>query len=631
MTDPSSSRTPPPQLLAAMERLRRADPAGALSVLESALADRVGERTPFLALAGLAALRAGLPERAIAPLEELLKTHPADRASRLNLANAYIETGRFDDAMQVAASSEEPAMLRIRGYVHQHSGQYDQAATLYRQAVAAEPGDVASWNNLGSSLAALDRHEEAISPFEHAITLAPREPGAYLNLAESLRLLGRHEAQRKVLTDAAAIAPDDVRVLTELGLAQTALEELGEAEQTLLRAIALGAPFGAAQVELASIYEAESRLADLRALADRYAAENAPEAAYIRAWLALREGRVDDADTFARAIPTTVAPARAAHLRGLIADRLGDADRAFAAFSAMNRAIAADAPAPAGETFREQVERRTTLLAHITPLAMPASRAIDEHADPVFVVGFPRSGTTLIDTMLMGQPGLQILEERPMMARLTTVLGEQTGSPWAIADDQLPALREQYFGHAREFGWDGTRQLVDKHPLNMTRAALIRRLFPKAKLLFVQRHPYDVVLSCYIANFAPNFAMRSFLDLTEAARTYDAVLSCWAEATERLAIPYHTACYETLVTDPEGELRQVIDWLGLSWNERMLDHTSTARERGRVRTASYAQIHEPIYQRASGRWLRYRHHLDQVAQWLDPWVDRLGYAPVRPS
>jgi hypothetical protein len=160
----------------------------------------------------------------------------------------------------------------------------------------------------------------------------------------------------------------------------------------------------------------------------------------------------------------------------------------------------------------------------------------------------------------------------------------------------------------------------------MARVPLIHRLFPKARFILAERHAADVALSCFMANFTLNHAMRSFTDLSEAAQTYDTVFRAWHRACELFPIDAHAVRYERLVADPRGELQPLVAWLGLGWTDRLLAHQETAKDRGRVRTASYAQIGESLYTRARGRWERYAQELTPVMPILATWAARMGYA-----
>lgn len=162
--------------------------------------------------------------------------------------------------------------------------------------------------------------------------------------------------------------------------------------------------------------------------------------------------------------------------------------------------------------------------------------------------------------------------------------------------------------------------------MNMNKVPLIYRLFPDARFILALRHPCDVVLSCFIATFKLNNAMANFLDLDTAAQTYDLSFRYWETCRALLPIRVRTVRYEDVVADSGVTLRPVFDDLGLDWREDVLDHQKTAAARSSIRTASYAQVTEPIYARAVGRWKRYRAALEPVLPTLAPWVERFRYA-----
>lgn len=622
-TGPRTTTVPPKEIALALERLRAGDNAGAFAAVTGALS-QAEERAPYLAIASLAALRMKQPARAIPMLRELIALNPQDHASRFNLAAALLEAGDVDGALVLCSGSPRPDLARIEAYIHQQNGALDAAAKAYSRALQADPDDLASWNNLGNVLAQGTNFDEAIRCFERAISLAPGDLNIYLNLADLLRRADRGSARLKVMRDAARIAPDNRRVQTELAQAHAHVEDLDAAIAILEATTAHWPEFGESHIELGRLYEALNRTDDLARLAASVdPASSPPEAAFLFAWLALRENRFDEAVALANSIPETIHPMRRFSLIGSIADRMDDAPRAFAAFERMNEAALADSPTPSGRSFRDSIEGDLERWTPEWAASWRDSEPGDQVSDPVFLVGFPRSGTTLLDTMLMGLPELSVLEERPMIAGLIKAVASEDLA--ALPRQRVNELRASYFATAREFGWDDRRRLVDKHPLNMARVPLIHRLFPRAKFILAERHPYDVVLSCFMANFQLNFAMRSFASLDEAARTYDTVFRAWEQALALFPVDLCKVRYERLVEDAGGELAPLVEWLGLAWNDRLLAHQQTAKERGRVRTASYSQIGEELYQRARYRWKRYVAQLEPVMPILRPWAERLGY------
>lgn len=624
MTSANVRAVPPPHILAVMNAIKYGRFDYALATAETELASGKHKRAPLLALAGLAAQRLGSPARALPHLRELHALNSADQGTRANLAKALIELDRLDEALPIAAGGTTPTLHRLEGTIHQQQSNLKAAAAAYERVLEQVPDDVSTLNNLANVLAELGEGDKAIKLFERAITYAPGEIRIYLNLANVLREADRGEARLKVMRDAIALAPDDRAVQTEFALALAHADQFEEALAQLEETSRRFPVFGESQLELGRMYESYNRIDDLAALIERIDAEQAaPEAGFLKAWLALREGRFDDAAEWASAIPETIDPMRRAHLIGSIEERRGNPGAAFAAFETMNRATPL-APQGSRPTYRESVEKRSGEWTEDWARRWRKGEATaDGMRDPIFLVGFPRSGTTLLDTLLMGIEGLQVLEERPIIARLARE-ADQSSLP-DLDDPAILRLRASYQDVARRFGWDGERWLVDKQPLNMVHAPLMRRLFPKAKFILAERHPYDVVLSCFMANFQPNYAMRSFTDLEEAARTYDAVFTAWETATGLLDIPFRTVRYERLVVDPAAELKPLVEWLGLGWDDRLTDHTASARARGRVQTASYSQIGEPLYTRALDRWRHYREQLSPIIPILEPWAKRLGY------
>lgn len=611
-------------LAPALERIKARDFAGALTAAEAALAAHADDPA-LLGIAALSALQLGDAGRAVPLLERQLALSPTDRAVRFNLAAALAGLGRREEALDCATDYEGHARLaRLAAQLFQEAGNPAQAALAYRHALEAVPDDWESWNNLGNCLVAEGRSAEAVAAFEAAINRAPQgvPPEVFFNLAQALgapedrirRLNAASEAHRRF--------PGNHAVLIELGLARASAGDMEGAESALREALALEDGFGEAHLELGLLYENTNRIDALDALVETSARfDSAPEFAFLQAWSLRRHDRFAEAAEVAERIPDTIDPIRSAQLRAEIADRLGHFDEAFAHYSAMNAAALGARPAPPGPTFREAVEAQTVSMARLNPEAGPTRSPTA--SQPAFIVGSPRSGTTLLDTLLGGLPEVQVLEELPVLARV-----EAEFPKIAECTDvrQLEAARNRYFAIAEEHeGPAEGRLIVDKMPLHITHMPTIHRLFPRAPIVLVERHPCDVVLSCFMANFTLNHAMRSYADLGEAARTYAAVFENWSRARELFPLWVHTVRYERMVADLEAEMRPLLSFLGLPWRDAVLDNQTSARRRGQVRTASYSQIGQPLYARAAGRWTNYRAHLEPEMPVLRPWIEQMGY------
>jgi tetratricopeptide (TPR) repeat protein len=618
---------PPESLAPALDRLRRGDRPGARAAIDTALA-REPDAPELLAFAGLLAAQSGDPAAAVPHFRRALALAPDDLAMRVNLATALVASGARDEAAVVCAAGPDDARLsRLAAYIHQESGRLGEASAAYQSVIAAFPEDFESWNNLGNVRSAMGDLDGAVDAFLRAITLRPDIVEMVFNLSEVLAAAERDEERRAVMREAARVSPDDPRVLTELGLAESAMLDFEAAERAYREAIRLDPRALSAHLELGLLLENLNRTDELADLVEAGKARGlaGPEAGFIEAWSLRRQGRFAEALPLAEATPETIHPVRRSQLIAELHDRLGDAERAFAAFAEMNAASVAGKPAPVGPSYRETVAAEAARMTPERVAAWIRAEARPVPPAPIFILGFPRSGTTLLDTLLMNMPALHVLEELPVLREVeASVVGDTDPGRWSAAE--VETYRARYFEVLDTLSPPAPgRIIVDKHPLHMARMPIVHRLFPDARIVFVERHPCDVVLSCFMANFNLNHAMRSFTDLHEAALTYDAVFDAWTRADALLPLSVHRVRYERMVADLDGEMRALLDFLGLPWDDNVLDNQAAAAGRGHVRTASYSQVSEPIYKRAAGRWERYREQMAPVLPILAPWAERLGY------
>jgi tetratricopeptide (TPR) repeat protein len=506
--------------------------------------------------------------------------------------------------------------LKLQGYEAQTQGRHAEAIACYEQVVASDPGDWEIWNNLGNARRAAGDPEGAVAALAEAAALRPDEPGLHYNLAAALVEAGRPDESALALLEAGRLTPDDAPPLLDLGRSLSALGRYDEAESVYRRAPS----HAAAWLERGQLLERGNRLDRLPALIAEAAARGM-RFPYLDALALDAEGRTREALAKAGAMPDDD-PVRRALLVGRLADKAGEAALAFEAYAEMNRLVAASSPGArdAAAGYRVHV---SALVDMLTPdyVARWAAVAAGERPAPIFLVGFPRSGTTLLDTLLMGHPDLHVLEEVPLLERAASALGDFARLPDLDAAETL-RLRDLYF---EALGPRPDKRVVDKLPLNLLGAPLIHRLFPGAKLIFAERHPCDVVLSCFMQNFDLNPAMANFLDLEDAARLYDLALTFWTRCRAAFPLDVHVLRYEALVADKEAALRPLLAFLGLTWDEAVLDNEASAARRGLIATPSYNQVVQPIYARAAGRWERYRDQLAPVLPILAPWAQTMDY------
>jgi hypothetical protein len=249
---------------------------------------------------------------------------------------------------------------------------------------------------------------------------------------------------------------------------------------------------------------------------------------------------------------------------------------------------------------------------------------------PIWIVGFPRSGTTLLEQALDAHPRLVSMDEQPFLAK---ALHEAT-SRGIRYPAELGRLTAQALDEIRAHYWVLARKkadllpgqrLVDKCPMNMTLLPLIRRLFPKARIILAIRHPCDTLLSCFLQEFrAPELALLC-RDLTTLAEAYSRIFGYWYSQWPTLQPFSYELRYEQLTADFAAEVRKLGAFLQLPWHEAMLAPGEHARAKGFISTPSYSQVIEPVNNRSVGRWKHYERHFSEVLPILMPWIERWGY------
>ncbi len=650
-----------PDLTEAQSAFRRGDLARARVIAEARLTGEPGLAV-LQHLLGLIHCREGRLEAGVERLGHAVEAEPDNPAYRVMLVRALNDTGRHEEALARAlppagTSPPEIALWHARAEAAQALGRHAEAADAWKLLCAARPDDWRAWANYGEALAGLERWEAAANVLRQARTLNPGDPSIQQNFAAALANAGFYAEAADHLGSMLDAGPDSAgirlilaRLLADLGrhqdsmaaLDKAALLAVGKAASVedgvaLIRIalpdrIAGAAPPSTAEMrslrELALLLERTNRLDALRTLLSdaEELGISREQLGYPAAAIALRDGDAAEAKRLLGMESSDTDTVRWERLMAKILDALGDYRGAFDAAVAMNSSVQDfDAWVRKGAEYRRRVRELAEIVTSswagkLRPLEPGARRA------PAFLVGFPRSGTTLLDTFLMGHPDTEVLEEFNMLRAAEMVLGNVS----RLSDrspEQLEQARRAYFAELdrhvdREFGG----LVVDKLPLNMLGLPVIYSLFPDAKIIFAQRHPCDCVLSGFMQSFALSDGMACFLTIEGAADFYDAAMALFTRSRDALPIGVRTLVYEELVADPAAALEPLIAFLGLDWRPELLDHRATARSRGAIITPSYDQVVQPLSKAPSGRWRRYEAQLEPVLPVLLPWAKRLGYS-----
>ena len=474
----------------------------------------------------------------------------------------------------VALDPRDAAVRTGRAILYRVEGRLRDAVLACDEAIRLQPDLAGAWLERGVILAGGGSPELARQSFARAAELAPRHADAHANVAALAARQGALEDARTAAQQALSLEPDNILAAVAMGTVLLA-ERQPEAVVSLLDPIVATAPLGDSRAQahtlIGKAHEAQGRHAEAFASFTRAKADFTAYTADIR------RGRLPNS-SFITAI----------HQGFLAVDQ-----------------SRWTSPEQSGEN----------------------------RPNHVFLLGYPRSGTTLVENILASIDGVAALEERPTLIETDRAFLMDEQADVADSLDRFASLDASGLAPLRDAYWDKVHSagvprdivhFVDMDPLKGSRLPFIARLFPEACIVIMRRDPRDVVWSCFRTDFAVTNATLEYTSLEGVARHYDALMRLTQDALERLPLAFHELRYEALVGDFEDTTRALCDFAGLPWSESVHRFAQTADQRG-VATASAGQVRRGLYD-GSGQWKPYPEFFEPVLPILAPWIERFGYA-----
>ncbi len=552
-----------------------------------------------------------MSSQASATLSDLQGTR--DYVAEVEAALVAKDFGRANSLARAGllAGVEAPLLLNVAAFGLEQEGRLDAAMQLLERALQLAPGDAATLSSIGHWQSNAARPAEALAALDQALAIAPGLASAHHGRGLALAALKDFKGAWTSQSRALALDPHNPDILGAMSGLAANNADMAAARDYAERALALDPLQSSAAVAVSAM--------DLQA------------------------GRVDEAIARMRALidrgGMTGLHASSAHR--LLADALeanGDYAGAFQAYVVSNRILRATNQqmfeAEGVERGPDLCRRLAAFFAGMAPgsWSAPSNDQTQTHpvAQHVFLVGFPRSGTTLLEQVLATHEQVVALEEKPTLGEVGADFFERDTIDRLVHLDAATAdaLRKTYWNKVRQLGVEpGGRVFVDKLPLATLWLPYIAKLFPKAKVLFARRDPRDVVLSCFRRRFLMNGGMYDFTDLTQAARFYAGVMEVAEVYRGLLDLDWYVHRHEDLVQDFAGETRRLCAFLELGWTDKLSDFAETAKRRD-VQTPSATQVRKGLYSSGMGQWRRYGDALAPIFPVLQPWVERFGYPTV---
>ena len=493
---------------------------------------------------------------------------------------------------------------------------FDEAIKEYRRALKQNPGHVGISLTLASVYLRQGDFSTAAQTYEAACALAPQRADIQRTAGQALQEMGRHRDALAYYQRAVQLEPTSIESHCRAGQALERQHRLEEARTAVDQALSLGPDSPLAMLTAAVLDRREGDLEGAECRLTDLLGRDPPQEIAWRAWYELAQVR----------------------------DRAARYDAAMSALLAGKKLLRKDKATPTWvqrswrrrNRFDEALESLTAKhLERWHGERQNSERQNSEQGPPAILIGHPRSGTTMAQHILDAHPKVVALDERHVMGTIVHNGAIRNGRDEEPTPDRLDRLQAAERSRLRGEYWReiekmidpplGDRLLLDKHPQWLTYLPSITRVFPDAKVIVAIRDPRDVCLSCYMQQFSLNATSVAFLSLEGTVNHYVQFMKFWLTLRSMLPTDWIEFRYEDMAHDIESESRRLTNFLGLAWDDGVLDFHRQARQKD-VSTPSYEAVTQPVNTRAIGRWKNYAEHFEPLLVELEPFVKEFGYS-----
>ena len=574
-------------------------------------------------------------------LKKSLEINPKDINALVNLACVLKDSGNptqaekfLKDALKINPSFD--FALTNLGAVLNELEKFDEGEQYLRKALSINSSSPMALNNLGNILSNKKNNKEAELCYRKAIEIKSDFSIAYNNLGSLLSKQGNLIEAEKFTQKAINFNPKFELAYVNLGTIKIDLDKLKEAEELFLTAIEINEKYNYAYSNLFRLYETTNKISKLKnKIESLNQNENIiNEILMFKARISFREKDFITAKKYIDQvsnewIKNTDHSTNLLYwsFRAFIEDKVRNYDEAFRCFEKSQLNLKYENTNP--KIFQDYITTYRKNIDKDAFLAKTKGTKIIKDS-PVFLIGFPRSGTTLLDTILRSHPEIDVLEEKPLINSVEQIIKSKfkcsLDKLHNLTNKDLDYLRNHYLEILRNnCDNKNAKILIDKFPFQTVCLPLINLLFPNSKIIFTHRNPYDTVLSCFQQSFEPNNAMANFRSIESASRIYDLTMSIWLDYKEKLKINHITSKYEDLIEDFDKHILKILNFLDVSWDENIKNYRNTAHDRGKINTPSSSQVVQPLYKSSIDKWKNYEKYFENSNRYLRKWISYFKY------
>ena len=572
--------------------------------------------------------------------EKILNINPNHFESNFYLGTLNAQNSNFKKASDLFNKAIEinpkiPDLHNNLGLIYREMGELEKSSDSIKKAIQINPMYAEAHNNLGLVYKDLGQTERAEKSLIKSIEIKPNNADPHNNLGLIYKDIGQIEKAKKCFNKSIEINHKHVQAYVNLGNLFKNLSEIEKSEKLYEDAININPKYFEAYNNLMDLLERTNQNKKLENIIIKAEAQfkSNPIVKLFYGQYLYKTQKFNKAIENLEKIKFNELQLNRERLRSLILaksyDKLNQPDNAFEFFKKTNQINQKTKPAHIDKSKTHEIIRKRISFFN-KPYKFEKNIQINsQDKNPVFLIGFPRSGTTLLDTILRSHKSIGVIEEENLVGNLINSIKIYTNDNFEnlekIDTSKLEQLKNLYHSDRNKYLDKEYKIIIDKMPLNIFHIAEIIRIFPNAKFIVALRHPCDCVLSCYMQSFKMNNAMSNFLNLKDSAYLYSETMKLWLEYKKNINFDYIEIKYENIVSNFKETISQLLSFLKIEWSDEVLNFYKTAERRSLISTPSYDQVNKPIYSDSVEKWKKYEKHMSDIIPILNLWIEEFKY------